>query len=292
MRGAVLLVWALGSACAAGGGGVGLRHQALVSPRPGGFAVDVLTAVVTTAGVAAVGLLLDRQKEDWAGRSPCPARPADPDAVCDAAGVPALDRPVTRLGWRPARPMSDAALLAMVGLPYAVSAADTGFNRLEPENVAVDSLVISQTLAATMLSVALLKVMVLRARPFTYNAEFTAEERRTGDARLSFPSGHAAISFAAASVTSVMLLRRTSGPAGALGAVGAYLGASGVATLRVLAGKHFITDVLVGAALGTAIGLALPLAHARDGATVGQTAGAALGQDRAVLPVLTFGGAF
>lgn len=289
----IAAVLAAASSACAGGGGLGVRRQALTSPRPNGFEVDVLTDAVTTAGMAAVGILMDRQKEDWRGQSPCPEpAPVDPAAVCDARAVPALDRPVTRLGWGPARRASDVAVLGMLALPFAVSAADTGAQRLPAENVAVDGLVIGQTLSATLLATSLLKVMARRARPFTYNPDFPAIERHEGDARLSFPSGHSSLSFAAASVTAVMLLRRYPGPGGVAGAVGAYLGASGVATLRVLAGKHFISDVLVGAALGTALGLAFPLAHARDEAKVGETAAAVRGQDRALVPVLSFGGVF
>lgn len=293
-RGLVITVAlsALATACA-GGGGVGQRRQALLSPRAtGGFEVDVLTDVVSTLGMSAVGLLMDREKEAWAGQSPCGSPPADGEAVCDSRVVPPLDRPVTRLGWRPARRISDVAVLAMIGLPFAVSAADTGANRLDAENVAVDGLVISQTLAATFLTTNLIKVMARRARPFTYNPDFPVLERHEGDARLSFPSGHSSLSFAAASVTAVMLLRRYPGRAGALGAAGAYVGASAVAALRVLAGKHFISDVVAGAALGIAIGLAFPLAHARGPVEGGETTAAVRAQDRALVPVLSFGGDF
>ncbi len=39
----------------------------------------------------------------------------------------------------------------------------------------------------------------------------------------------------------------------------ADFGAIGVGTTRVVAGKHFLTDVVVGAFLGTALGLTIPL---------------------------------
>jgi len=45
------------------------------------------------------------------------------------------------------------------------------------------------------------------------------------------------------------------------------------ASLRVLSGMHFMTDVLAGAAIGSLIGVLLPLAHsAYSGPTLGSTA--------------------
>lgn len=305
IRAALALLVLLGSvACAsAPAGPIAHRSQALNAVRPGGFDSAVATDVISTAGMFLAGVLVDREKTEWDRVSPCEGArraPTNADEVaygrlapsggtCDPARVPWFDRPVTRLGWAPARKLSDVLLLGMLALPYGVSAADTGFNRVPAQNFGVDALIISQTLSADLLATALLKVMVRRARPLTYNPEFDKAVRFDGDARLSFPSGHASMAFAAASTASVMLLKRYPGRLGAqLGVAGAYLGASTVATLRVLGGKHFISDVLAGAALGTLIGLVIPLGHASSG----ETEAASVGQNQGAVPIIQIGGAF
>src|SRR5438093_32354 len=69
----------------------------------------------------------------------------------------------------------------------------------------------------------------------------------------SFPSGHASIAFAAAT-SYVVMAQREHLPHRGRNAALLYVGALGVAALRVAAGKHFPTDVLGGAVLGTGIG--------------------------------------
>lgn len=303
-RGALLALLGLTSACvSAGGGRFGSQRRALEAQRPGGFETDLATDVISTAGMFLAGVLVDREKGEWDRVPPCAGarrRPTLEDerrfaalaphgGTCDASAVPGIDRPVTGFAWEAARPLSDVALLTMIALPYGVSAADTGFNDIPAASFGIDALIITQTLSANLLGTALLKVLVRRARPLTYNPLFDKRDRFDGDARLSFPSGHSSMAFAAASTTAIMLLKRYPGRAGAhLGVAGAYLGATTVAALRVAAGKHFFTDVLAGAALGTFIGLAIPLGHS----TSGETAAASAGQNRGALPIFSVGGAF
>jgi membrane-associated phospholipid phosphatase len=77
----------------------------------------------------------------------------------------------------------------------------------------------------------------------------------------SFYSGHTSLAFAALSTTSVTLNART-GLTWQPWVATFVIGAS-VAIERVLAGYHFYTDVLVGAAAGAAVGTVIPLVHLR-----------------------------
>ncbi|MEM4409591.1 MAG: phosphatase PAP2 family protein [Candidatus Caldarchaeum sp.] len=81
-------------------------------------------------------------------------------------------------------------------------------------------------------------------------------ERPDGSNKLSFPSGHASATFALASTLQTFY--------GSLVGVPAYAFASYVAISRLSDNRHFLSDVLVGAALGVAAGRGAALAHNRQ----------------------------
>ncbi len=93
------------------------------------------------------------------------------------------------------------------------------------------------------------KVAVDRPRPFERLAE--PEPLLGGTVGASFPSGHAATSFAGAVV--LALLARRAVPA-------LFLLAALVAFSRIYVGVHYPLDVLAGAVLGAAVALALVFA--------------------------------
>lgn len=262
------------------------------TPSQSNFSVDARREIASIVAMVAVSTLVDSEKHEWDDVRWCNDEPTVEEevrsAVCHSEDVPSIDRWVTATYWPPARMLSDIGLLTMVGLPFAVSAGDTILNDEKGERFGVDSLVAGQALSATMLATALLKVAVLRPRPLTYNEEFDAATRRQGDAKLSFPSGHTSISFAAASVTAVMILERYGlTPSTGVAVTASYAGAALVGSLRMAAGKHFVTDVLAGAAIGTFFGILIPSVHL-DGSPEQVLTGA----NRVYVPVVTVGGGF
>ena len=100
--------------------------------------------------------------------------------------------------------------------------------------------------AETALCEGLIKHLVRRARPYTVieELELIIAEQSTW----SFPSGHAAASFACA-----FILTRFFPKHGHL----AYIPAALIALSRVYVGVHYPTDVLAGAAFGTLVGWAV-----------------------------------
>ena len=80
-------------------------------------------------------------------------------------------------------------------------------------------------------------------------------DRPTGEC-CAFPSGHASSAFAAASVLERHFGYRGSWPA--------IVGASYVAASRLVDNRHFLSDVVFGAALGTASGWTVVGIHGRD----------------------------
>lgn len=84
----------------------------------------------------------------------------------------------------------------------------------------------------------------------------TGRERPNGKGRRSFPSGHTSGSFAIASVLDELY--------GAYIGLPAYIIAGLVGVQRIHDNKHWLTDVIAGAALGTTIGRGFGAAYRRE----------------------------
>jgi membrane-associated phospholipid phosphatase len=161
------------------------------------------------------------------------------------------------------------------------------------------SLIAAQGLAVAGAVIQSVKLLAARKRPFVRYGHgtdgATADEGGTydvhdPDSHLSFPSGHtgatAALGFGAAMVATL-----SDSKAAPWLWAGAGLATASVASLRMIAEKHYFTDVLAGAAIGAASGILVPLLHQRDhraaaGARLGLSAGAG------GLPLLAVSGVF
>jgi membrane-associated phospholipid phosphatase len=124
----------------------------------------------------------------------------------------------------------------------------------------------TETLAVDLALVQMAKYIVQRPRPYTYSKDPDIQrytKRQGDDAYMSFYSSHAAMAFGAA-VSGAYLLSAS----GASQTVRSVAWASGFATaamtsmLRVRSGKHFYSDIVVGALMGTLVGYAVPALHA------------------------------
>ena len=123
----------------------------------------------------------------------------------------------------------------------------------------------AETMALTGFTAQLVKGSVPRTRPFVYNQEAPLEPKLERDARKSFYSSHSAFAFASAVFFSATY--QAYFPKSTLHGyvwAGSLLLASAVGSLRYVAGAHFPTDILVGAAVGSAIGYLIPLLHRAD----------------------------
>jgi undecaprenyl-diphosphatase len=114
-------------------------------------------------------------------------------------------------------------------------------------------------LAVTAVTVFSLKAAFHRVRP-CYALPHVRPLVFDAPTDFSFPSGHAAGSFAVAVFLAVLLIRSPRAGAVAAGgrsqtaaAIGLLLFACGVGLSRIALGVHFPADVLAGAALGTTI---------------------------------------
>jgi hypothetical protein len=108
------------------------------------------------------------------------------------------------------------------------------------------------------------EVTVARKRPYAHDCVDGVSGKYvcggTGD-NISFFSGHAAAAFATAGLTCVHhahLPLYGGGAFDTLACVGAFGAAGATGLLRIVADKHWTSDVLIGATLGTVVSLALP----------------------------------
>ena len=292
------------AAVAVGAGPTTVSAQTATVPNGQIFKVEPLADGLGALALTGGALLLDRNKKRWSKLDPCQGLLRAPTAaekeaydrmpptggVCDSAEVPAIDRWVLSSPiWTPAASVSDILLWSLVASPLVFSGVDTAAAGVTAARLGDDTAVTFQALGATYLSTMLLKMLVARPRPLTYDPSFDKSVRFAGSARLSFPSGHAALSFSSASILAVMLTERFGDhPAAVAGAAAGYVTAGTVATLRVLGRKHFPTDVAAGAVLGTVVGLTIPLLHTKSRGSGPRR----LGAGRPVPAVLRVGGAF
>jgi hypothetical protein len=91
---------------------------------------------------------------------------------------------------------------------------------------------------------------------FVYGIKYSVQRDRPTGECCSFPSGHAAGAFAAASVLERHFGYRASWPA--------LVGASYVAMSRLVDNRHFLSDVVFGAALGEATGWTVVGRHGKS----------------------------
>lgn len=147
--------------------------------------------------------------------------------------------------------------LLLFGGLAAISAKDGAWRKI-PEDLLV---VVEATILAADLNQAV-KFSVQRERPFVH-ALAPADKgsaSQPSDNNLSFYSGHTTMAFSVATSAAMVATLRGYSLAPVLWAVGLPLAAF-TGYLRIAADKHYMTDVLVGAALGSAFGIAVPWLH-------------------------------
>ncbi len=138
----------------------------------------------------------------------------------------------------------------------------------------VDVLIVAEAAMLSMDLNQLVKFSAGRQRPFVRHGNWREADREPDpDDNLSFYSGHATLAFSLAAAAGTVSDLRGYRSSPWIWGAGMTLAAT-VGYLRIAADRHYLTDVLTGAALGTAAGIALPrLLHGRkDGADPPSTA--------------------
>jgi len=124
----------------------------------------------------------------------------------------------------------------------------------------------------------LTKALVFRPRPYMYFAGYPQKKIDEGDWEDSFFSGHTAHAFSGAAFTSFVFAKYyPDSPWRYAVTAGTFALAAATGIMRVAGGNHFVTDVLVGAAVGTACGILVPYLHTLSaGSQKGESSSSAL----------------
>lgn len=187
--------------------------------------------------------------------------PLDMEAIAllDPIKIPGLDRHVTRYYSHKAHQFSNVTALASIAMPFALLLDNQ--NRQDD----IGSQILLITLEGALINaglVNLVKTAVRRPRPFVYNEQAPLELKLKQEARYSFFSGHTSVSsfftFTGAQLYNDLYPdSRYRSTVWATAAVLPLLTGYG----RMRAGKHFVSDILVGYGVGALIGILVPRLH-------------------------------
>ena len=184
-------------------------------------------------------------------------QPAFCAPLCNPSDLNPIDRITAGYynpGWATA---SDVGVYGVMVGTAALLLAEEGVLDTVNDAVVIAESGLSATAVASIMTLA-----AGRPRPELFGTDAPLDVRQSSDAALSFLSSHSAVTSAV--VTSTFMAMRRLHPKSALpyvvlsvgGAVSAF-----VATARVLAGKHFLSDVVGGLVVGTSLGVLIPALH-------------------------------
>jgi membrane-associated phospholipid phosphatase len=181
---------------------------------------------------------------------------------------------------------SDALIFPLLVLPMAATAWDSHKGNQSWRAAFEDAVVYGEACALSSSLDLLARSARVHPRPLVYGKDVPADERLSGEASGSFYSGHANGAFLSAVYFSYTYsLRHPESDlrgwlwAGSLGTAAAVSG------LRVAAGKHYLSDVVIGAAAGSFFGWIFPYMHRSEAS--GLRLGMAIGGSTAY-PVLAW----
>lgn len=237
--------------------GTGAEAQSAAEPPPSpqaapGLRVDLpLTAALTGGALALVGGT-ELAKSKLAPGS------------CRWCEPPGFDR-AARWRWGDPAAASTASDVLVVALPASLALSDYFLAGRDLRKAGEDALVAAEAVAFSLLATQVAKFSFGRRRPRAW----AAGARTSADDDLSFFSGHASASFAAASAFGTVARLRGYRWWPWVYAAG-LSGAALVSFLRMGGDKHWLSDALAGAAVGSGIGFATPLLlhRGRDDAPV------------------------
>ena len=209
---------------------------------------DAATMIAAGAGWTALS-----RAEPTLSKKSCP---------CDSTDLNVLDRRTVHNESASAAAQSNIAVAVLAPLPFLFDAWDVQHLDADWATFGADSTVIIESYLLSGMLTEGFKIGVQRPRPLTYDKPQGDPRLDVTDNYLSFYSAHTSGVFSAGMAYASTYARHHPGSTLSYAAYGAVIAAGTyVGSLRVLAGKHFPTDVAAGALFGSAVGLAWPILH-------------------------------
>jgi membrane-associated phospholipid phosphatase len=188
-----------------------------------------------------------------------------PTCPCASSALPGLDRVAVGRHSTVADQMSSVVGAGLTFVPLVADALDIRRSGRGWLGFSGDVVVLAEVVAVNGALNQLVKFAVRRPRPNVYDVERSNPEIDRAGNYLSFYSGHTSTAFAVGMFhATTFALRHPDSHARGLVYGAATAVAASVGLLRILAGQHFPSDVLAGAAVGSAVGLVVPRLHRRS----------------------------
>jgi membrane-associated phospholipid phosphatase len=163
--------------------------------------------------------------------------------------------------WNAKADLASDILTGAGAFPLVLSVSDWSRGRLGGSDVAVQLAMLSEVLALQSGINLAVRSLAVWPRPFLLGSK-GGTERNSKDASGSFYSGHSSAAFSIAVFSSCWYDRTHPGSRYSPWIWGGSLAvAATTASLRVIAGKHYPSDILVGALVGSLVGWAVPRMH-------------------------------
>lgn len=175
-------------------------------------------------------------------------------------------RAPTEESRRIARDFSDVLLTVTTSWPFIADAVFSAAFYHQSPNLGLNMALINfETLMVIAALQAVTNVTVSRERPYgrTCGPELSEDTRMCDAARRfeSFFSGHTSQAFGGAALTCMHHMNIPlygGGPVEAIPCITGFAMATATGMLRVVGDQHYLTDVIVGAAIGTSVGFLVP----------------------------------
>lgn len=184
---------------------------------------------------------------------------------CKAASVNALDYPIAGR-YDAGFSMSGEILISSVyASAVLLDRLDVMSSGQPFSSFLVDFAVMAEAVLLNGAINQIVKLAVARPRPLLYDLGPNDPRQDEPDSYVSFYSAHTSSAFAVGlAYAQTFAYRHPHSPYRYLVYAGAIVAASGIGATRIAAGKHFPSDVLIGAAAGASIGLLVPWLHRRE----------------------------